>query len=223
MQKNPMTHSTHTMIKMKADNLKFNFSLYKPDIQYLRELELQKKEIRKTFIGRCCQRVPTHLVISYKSDFNKYWAMVPLILSLMNAITIPLETGYGLPHALLHIDEGLEYLIDFLFILDNVLIFFTTYQSKQGYEVGDHYLIAKNYVRSWRCLFDSMSLLGSYIFVKVNRKFRYFRMLKVGRVFEIGTLIKKSNKPLMTKGILKSLKVVLYLCLYIHWIACFWK
>lgn len=148
---------------------------------------------------------------------------MPILLSLINAIMIPLEIGYGLPRKLLLMDGYWQNTMDFLYLLDNILMFFTTYPNKQGYEVSDHFLIAKHYVWSWRCLLDSLSLLGSKLFVDVSIYFQNFHLLKAGRVYEIGILINKCNQPLHIKGLMKVATVILYLSLYLHWIACFWK
>lgn len=65
-------------------------------------------------------------------------------------------------------------LLDVLFLIDKILMFFTTYFNKKGFEIKEHYLIFINYTRTWRFLFDTLSILGSYVFTSINPSFKYF-------------------------------------------------
>ena len=55
----------------------------------------------------------------------------------------------------------MEYIIDVLFLIDLILMFFMTYIDKKGKVVSDSKMIAINYISSWGFLFDLLSVLGS--------------------------------------------------------------
>lgn len=65
-------------------------------------------------------------------------------------------------------------MLDFLFLFDNLLMFFTTFINKYGLEIKDTYEIYLNYTRTWTFVFDSLSILGSFFFTKIHHRLRYF-------------------------------------------------
>jgi hypothetical protein len=71
--------------------------------------------------------MPKSLIISYKNPIRANWDLAPMILSTYNAIIIPLELSFGLPFFYLRINEIIDIALDFLFMIDNILMFFTTY------------------------------------------------------------------------------------------------
>lgn len=144
-----------------------------------------------------------------------------MILSIYNALMIPHQFSFALPFEFLRINSYLDLTIDILFLLDNLLMFFTSFQNQHGTEISNHYEIYLNYTRSIRFYFDSLSLLGFYFFKQIAPAFKYFQLFKATRVFRLSVMVNGSVQPLEIKGLLKIAILVLNLFIYIHWLACF--
>jgi hypothetical protein len=69
-----------------------------------------------------------------------------------------------------------------MFLIDNVLMFFTTYEDRHGEEIWDHYSIYHEYTRTYRFVFDSLSLFGMTFFKAIHPAFKYFQLFKATRV-----------------------------------------
>ena len=151
------------------------------------------------------------------------WNLVLMVLSIYNAFIISFEISFGLPDSFLNAKQFIENAVDFLFFFDNALIFFTSFINKYGVEVTNAYEIYLNYTRSWRFVFDSLSLLGLSFFRDVHPFFKYFQLFKATRVARIGKMIHRSSLPIEMKSVLIIGKLVLYLFLYNHWSACLWN
>lgn len=71
-----------------------------------------------------------------------------------------------MPYSIAFINEEgdllrtLDYIINMVFLIDIILMFYTTYQNNHGSEVKDHASIVKNYLQSKRFFFDFLSFLG---------------------------------------------------------------
>ena len=123
------------------------------------------------------------LIISYKNRAKRAWDLLPILLSFYNAFRIPLDFTFSFWRLenLLTFDI-IEIVIDVVFVLDLILMFLTTYQNKRGFEIKSPYKIASNYVRTWRFVFDCLSILGNTLMRKINPMFRYFKLFKASRV-----------------------------------------
>ena len=109
--------------------------------------------------------------------------------------------------------------IDLFFIVDIILTFRTTYVSKQGDEIIDPCLIAKNYLRNkfWIDLISTIPWDATgYSQLSV------FGLLKVQRVFRITKIINNVNAGEDIKLFLKLGKLIFFLILYVHVVGCFW-
>jgi hypothetical protein len=76
---------------------------------------------------RCCEKVPLKMIISYKNPILSAWEAVPMILSLYNALIIPLYFSFALPFDFLRVNDTVDILVDVLFLVDNSLLFFTSF------------------------------------------------------------------------------------------------
>ena len=81
--------------------------------------------------------------------------------------------------------------VDIFFTADLVLMFLTSFVSKQGIEVKDSIKIAFNYTSQFRFYFDILSLLGTGVFTQYIPSFKLFGLLKILRVFRINGFIKR--------------------------------
>lgn len=85
-----------------------------------------------------------------------------------------MELSFAINYQFLRVDEVINVVLDLLFLVDNVLMFFTTFENRHGEEIWDHYDIFKEYSRTWRFVFDSLSLLGLTFFKAIHPAFKYF-------------------------------------------------
>lgn len=128
--------------------------------------------------------------VSYKSKYKKAFDLFTMILSLYNAFQIPLELSF------FPVDHDgirpIDIIIDFVFLIDILLMFRTTQQGKRGYEETDNYEIFKIYTSTWRFRFDFLAMLGNQIFTQLFHYFKFFKVFKASRVFRVAILISMS-------------------------------
>jgi hypothetical protein len=134
----------------------------------------KKKIVKKSLIVKIFGTIPKKFMVSYKNPMLKVWTLIPLLLAVYNAFVIPLKIGFGLSLQFLLINDKIDIVIDVFFIADNILKFFTSFQSKKGREIIDHYESYLNYTRSWGFLFDTIALLGSSFFAQIDHRLEYF-------------------------------------------------
>ena len=115
----------------------------------------------------------------------------------------------------------LDSFIDLAFVIDIILMFFTSVLTKHGKETFDSVEIRKNYTSKFRFYADLLSVLGSGIFSQINKFFSLFGLFKVIRVFRIGPMIAKSNIDEYTKTFLNLIKLIFYLFFYLHCTSCY--
>lgn len=87
-----------------------------------------------------------------------------MILSAYNALMIPIDFSIGMHYEFLQMNLYIDMVLDIMFLIDNILMFFTSFQNSKGQEITDHYQIYLNYTRTWRFVFDTLSLGGVYFF-----------------------------------------------------------
>lgn len=67
------------------------------------------------------------MIISYKTQSRRYWDLIPMTLSVYNALIIPFEISFGLVLIQTEVIDRIDLFIDIIFIIDLVLMFFTSY------------------------------------------------------------------------------------------------
>ena len=107
-------------------------------------------------------------------------------------------------------------------MFDMVLMFFTSYLDKRGYEVRDTNQIAAKYVWSFRFLCDFFAVLGTGFLTQYIHSFRLFGIFKLNRVFRLSRMIASLNTHKDIKAGLTMFKFTFYLFLLIHMMACTW-
>lgn len=149
------------------------------------------------------------------SDLRVKWDLIIMGCAIWNCFSIPLELGFDPPIA-----ETIPWVIfnafiDFLFLLDILLTFRTTYiSSKTGIEISDPKLIAKNYImgRFWIDFFT----IFPFSYISVLTAFRAIGILKITRVLRLGSIIDKFNASEEFKQTLNLFKLILNLLLFVH-------
>lgn len=145
-------------------------------------------------------------------------------MSIYNAFEIPFEFSFGISYDFMFICWLIDYTLDCIFLFDSILMFFTSYLDNRGSEIRDHYQICLKYFGSYRFIFDILSLFGSFHISSYHHKtMRFLLLFKATRIYRINQLVRKSKRPKKVKILMSIAELILYLFLYIHWIASFWN
>lgn len=135
---------------------------------------------------------------------------------------IPFEMSFGQFVTGGFVLSMIDNFIDTMFFIDLQIMFFTSYIDKLGTNIIDSRMIAKNYIKTIRFYMDVLALLGIGFFVNLNSSFKFFQLLKIFRVFRVGEIVAKSNSSQTTKAAMNLFKIIFYLMMYLHVLACFW-
>ena len=73
-----------------------------------------------------------------------------------------------------YISLYLDAVIDIIFLIDTIAMFFTSYATKDGQFIYNSKKIAKQYMTTIRFYFDIAALLGTGPFVALWKFFKYF-------------------------------------------------
>eukprot|EP00356_Strombidium_inclinatum_P001853 CAMPEP_0170511220 /NCGR_PEP_ID=MMETSP0208-20121228/66186_1 /TAXON_ID=197538 /ORGANISM="Strombidium inclinatum, Strain S3" /LENGTH=142 /DNA_ID=CAMNT_0010794743 /DNA_START=817 /DNA_END=1242 /DNA_ORIENTATION=- len=141
---------------------------------------------------------------------------------MINSFIIPVELSFE-PEELSSVGFLiLDNALDVLFFIDIVLMFFTTYLSKQGQEIFESNLIAVNYMKTSRFFTDILSLLGANVITQFSPRLRVLGFFKMARVRRLNSYIKKLNLPENLKAVFLFVRLTFYLVLWIHIQGCIW-
>jgi len=152
-----------------------------------------------------------------------------MILCIWNCVTIPVEIAFNPASYDSYAITTFNFIIDFMFFLDIILNFRTTYHNHgTGEEVITSKQIASNYLRGGRFWIDILSTIPfdtalTPIFKDKNyitEKFQLLSMLKLFRVLRLSRIITYMNSTDEVKLSLRLFKLCLFLLLYIHCTAC---
>lgn len=181
-------------------------------------------------------------LIKSGSTLNLLWEQVVLITILVVTIFFPLNMAFVTEESTLL--TSVYVLVDFVFLLDIIMNFFTTYiDSVSNLEVLDHKRIALSYIKSW-FVFDVFSIIPfDYLFLMIKNddesqsdilkftKFaRIYRLMRLTRIFKVVKLFKSrktfisqfAEKLRITKAIERLIVFGIYWLLLTHVSACLW-
>lgn len=132
--------------------------------------------IKKTKLQKLLDKLNVNekYIISHRNPRKKQWDLFVLLLSFQNSIITPLDLAFNPPFTQSLIFQIIDNLWDFMFFIDMVIMFFTSYVNKHGTEVLKSRKIAGKYIKSSRFLFDSLAILGSNIFTYFWPTFKIF-------------------------------------------------
>lgn len=171
-------------------------------------------------------------IISILSPRRFYWDMIVILFSIINAIILPLQFAFF--NATQTENEVVIQVLDRLtlsvFVIDMIANIFTSYVDLQSSEeVTDLKLVVKNYFFSELFVIDFLSTfpmrqVADYIESESFSMFLIFLgLLKMQRLRRIEKLISHLPFSNETKALLKIIKMVFFLCLYLHIVACLWR
>lgn len=160
-------------------------------------------------------------IIKYTSKRKFYWDVFVISLAVWNAIFIPFDIAFK---PKISTSVGfiiLNGFIDFLFGVDILINMRTSYYDKEGNEIKEWKKILKQYVFGGRFIIDFLSTIpldemtGGNITI-----FQMFGMLKLVRISRMSIIINKLNLKEDLKALIKVCKLLFFLFLYLHAIAC---
>lgn len=163
----------------------------------------------------------TKCLIRMNSPFRTKWDLVVMFCAIWNCVSIPLELSFEPEIATTIPWVVFNTFIDFLFTVDILLTFRTTYvSSKTGIEISDPKKIAVNYLMS-RFWIDFFTIFP-FSYISFLRVLRVIGILKITRVLRLGKIIDKLNMEEEFKQTLNLFKLVLNLLLFVHVTGCIW-
>ena len=153
-----------------------------------------------------------------------------MLAALWNCFSIPLFVAFHPPVADQPYIFYINSVIDFLFFLDILLNFRTSYINQMtGDEIKNPVEIAKNYVLGYRFAIDLAAtipfdlLVIDIIQVQTNSTtLQLFGLLKLIRILRLGKIIATMRIQQDLKVGLKLFKLLLFLVTYIHLLTCMW-
>ena len=198
-----------------------------PDDEMNEEEEKDLTKFQKARRG--CKRKWEKFLFKPKDPFKIKWDIFVILLSIWNAIQIPM--GFAFPLAF----EGKagyiysDYIIDFCFIFDIIINFRSCYVDSRTDElVEEPKKITANYLkgRFWvdlvaSCNFD---LIFMILFPDMGDSAltSLFGMLKLVRLLRLGRMVTYLSKSKSAKLGAMMIQLFFMLLLLLHWMACVW-
>ena len=163
------------------------------------------------------------------------WDMLVVLLVMINCYVIPVDLCFNSWQDIIdsttggQVWRGIDYFIDFLFLVDIIINFRTTYFDRDGELVFEHKMIARQYV--WKPPYWFwMDLAGTVPFDLILSPFvdpedagaiQAAKMLKLPRLLRLSRLMKNLD-TLSAGNIVRSIRLLIYFFLVAHWLACLW-
>jgi len=151
------------------------------------------------------------------------WDLLILILAIFNSFAVPLE------YVVVSLNQNSSYstidaIINFLFIIDILVGFRTTYFDAFGMEVRDVKQISKNYLGGMFVIDLLSSIPYRYVelFFPPISYISFFKILKIARISRFGPFVQKLEMTEESKATLKTFQLVLILILILHCLGCMW-
>uniref|UniRef100_A0A7S3CT47 Cyclic nucleotide-binding domain-containing protein n=1 Tax=Strombidium rassoulzadegani TaxID=1082188 RepID=A0A7S3CT47_9SPIT len=162
-------------------------------------------------------------MIKAQGKMRLSWDLLIIILSIYQAISIPLTISFEPDEFNSPGIKTFDSLVDLVFTVDIILRFRTTYiDPVSGEEVMDSFMIAKKYLSSPNFTVDVLSTVPLDDFFGGGIILKAFGILKLMRVGRISSVIMNLNVSQEIKAGLKVVYLVFLMLVYIHVMACIW-
>ena len=119
-------------------------------------------------------------IIHRNNSRKKMWDGFILVMVVLNAIFLPMRYSFEFDKTIFGLVwyKILVNLQDLSFLVDIGLTLLTSFKNRQGSEVMRGEFIAKNYMVSWKFVFDVLSVLGSdCLSYRSLGFFRFFKLI----------------------------------------------
>ncbi len=171
-----------------------------------------------TVDGAELQKKPWYL-LSCNAKQRTFWDVILLILVGFIAIVSPLRLGFDIesanPFEWIIIDNG----VDFMFIFDIILNFFTTYIDDNEIEIFDHKAICKHYLHHWFTIDTLSSIPFSWIMGAGNAGVQATKTTKMAKVGQAGKFVKVMRALKMLK-LIRIVKASQFLSRFADFFTC---
>ena len=166
-------------------------------------------------------------ILSINDPRKTNWDLYVMVLATINVLLVPIDVGFE-PESFQTIQFKIfNYFIDFIFFVDILVSFRTSYiNPRTGAEVLNIKYVAQNYIKTSFTVdllatipFDTV---GQASFNSENATFKIFGALKLVRVLRLSKIIAYLRATEEIKAFLKLIKLVFFLMIYMHCLACIW-
>lgn len=149
------------------------------------------------------------------------WDYFVMLIATWNAMTLPIEMAFEPEFTKSTENAYLNGIIDFLFLIDIIVVFRTQIIGDNGEIVIDQKNIAIKYLKgSFTIDFLSTipldSMAGIFLDEETAAQFKLFGALKLIRVIRLNRIIRDMNAQSHIKVVLKLIKLTFFLLLYVH-------
>lgn len=169
---------------------------------------------------------PKIKLIRIAGNFRTRWDLLTMLLALYNCLTVPFFVAFYKEQDLLFFTVNTA--IDFVFIIDIVLNFFTTYIDRNGDEISGYKCVMQEYLKIhfWVDLVASVPIDNFYVLLRGATKNSDFiqlsDLLKLLRILRLGRIIRFTKARDEAKTTMKLLQLSLYLVVWVHLTGCMW-
>ena len=111
---------------------------------------------------------------------------------------------------------GFDYVVDVIFIIDVIIMFWTTFSNRKGKEVWNQGEIARNYVTTMRFYTDILAILGGAAITSIFEDFKVLGLFKLSRILRIRAFVKTLNIDVETKTFISLVRLIIEVLLFIH-------
>eukprot|EP00359_Climacostomum_virens_P009226 CAMPEP_0204918572 /NCGR_PEP_ID=MMETSP1397-20131031/16238_1 /ASSEMBLY_ACC=CAM_ASM_000891 /TAXON_ID=49980 /ORGANISM="Climacostomum Climacostomum virens, Strain Stock W-24" /LENGTH=950 /DNA_ID=CAMNT_0052091901 /DNA_START=48 /DNA_END=2900 /DNA_ORIENTATION=- len=174
-------------------------------------------------VPREYEEINTRL-IRITRPFRTKWDLFLMVLALYVCITVPMQVAFEEKETIALFTVNT--IIDFIFLGDIVLNFFTTFINSNGDEVTDLKVIGKHYLRTYFLI----DFCGSFPIDNFYNRYSggttagqiltLSDLLKLIRILRLGRIIRFMRAKDETKALIKLAQVALYLLIWVHLTGC---
>lgn len=180
---------------------------------------LRKPEYKKKPPPRC--------IVSMSNEWRLRWDMFVIVLALYNCFGLPFEVAFTPDAENSALKLGFDFVVDLMFMIDIAIVFRTSYiKVETGETVNDPRVIAKEYLMDGRFAIDLVASIPVdlvLLLVKSDNSFiQLIKLLKLVRIMRLSKIILAMRIKDRTKIILRICKLILYIIIYLHFLACIW-
>lgn len=178
-------------------------------------------------------------ILQPETKFQLYWNLFVTTILVFTCIMTPFNIAFY-PDRISDTWRFINYLVDFIFLADIIIIFNTGYVDEDGefLVVQDYGKIAKRYLQSW-FIIDLVAVVPIDLFfggsningiVRITRIGRMYRLIRLTRMLRVLKIIKEQSRIMdhmqdhlkIGIGFQRLLFFVLYTIIFTHVLACFW-
>lgn len=112
-------------------------STHTTESRYFAQVNERESSKEKNAVLRFLPIISPRFIISQENSQRKMWDIFTLSLSVFNVWMIPFQMSFGPMIDMFYISLYLDGIIDVIFLFDTIVMFFTSYMTKDGKEIYD--------------------------------------------------------------------------------------